>query len=1018
MAKNVIIILLLVDFLSFVTSVPQIFTESYAFCEFKFSGKKKITFPNKLWTIDTSDFILHFSLCGSVQEACKNATSSCLFPKTSNKMIDLGHEFSSAGSDDTILVSQNGAKCHNSDQNYTLSISFVCSASIKPKPRLLAQDEENGCNFEVTMMRPDCQPRCTENVQGSSLIDIRNFPKNIQVHSDSKHFSLSLCGSNKNCSADISACEIQPDGSTTPLASIESQLLIYDQSKGELKARGRFNERGELKIVQVLIKCNWETEAANPVYKKGPSQGKWYKFEIQSSYGCVKLPYDCRLSSIDNFNYDLRSLYTLHGWAVGGVPRGKIFINICGPLKQPPNRCSAQHSQVCHVTDNDYINRGSILSLFEAQNDSLRARFVFGSTCRENTSRTYSTEIEFKCSKTEKGPQFKDTKNCVMFLQWETPKACPLDYYKSQNCYVSDRVSNRNLKNLHTHTDRIYPLSASNDAKLIYNLCGPIHESCNNHKNVSFCLKTAQRESVIGWDTREVISEKERLFMQFSGENGGEIFVNLICSYQNPSPVPDLHTEDSRRYNLTVFTPLACIAQGVFPECVYHSGNITYDLTPLVSKNKNYVIPGDGETEFIFNVCGPIITAPGALCRGSTMFCKHNKTALNIKHQYASLGGVSRPRLLNNTLILEAPMGEFCREVGYYKSVMHFKCSQTNVLPRFVSKDSCVYNFIWETPQACPQTRNCTVGGPQPGLIFDLTKIKNKVVRFDIDGISNKYEFDLCKDVYTNLNKTNRLRRYYSIVNGIAFIILDLNKKCSKATPLTKIIFKLECSETNNEHFEQTAFKNCVLNITLKTRTTCHESTTIKEHNLVVQKFETNCTIFNGNTGYEFNLINLKSEDILQKFQINLDQSSVCDGIFCKNGSRVVPQVCPIVSFNYSSQIVKLEYSGVVCGRSKYEFEVLLKCNQTKTNACIIEDAECKSVISYNLPEACLLLKQEIVASTPTAAIAGGVTTLLVVVALIIAIYFCKRSRHLPYLNIPLYSSKTSVPIYCRDATE
>ncbi|XP_064215625.1 cation-independent mannose-6-phosphate receptor [Tribolium castaneum] len=1017
MAKRVIILILVVDFLSLVTSVPQIFTTSYGFCQFKFTGKKTIALPDKLWTIDTSDFILHFSLCGSIQEVCKNETSSCLFLKNSNKMIDLGHEFGSA-SEDTILMSQNGANC-TSDQNYTLSISFVCSDSIKPKPRLMAQDAESECNFEVTMMRPDCQPRCTETVQGSELIDLRNFPKNVQVHADSKHFSLSLCGSNKNCPGGVSACEINPDGSTTPLASIESQILVYDQGKNELKARGRFRERGETRIVEVLIKCNWGSELANPVYKKVANQGKRYRFEIESSYGCVKLPYSCQLSSLDNLNYDLRNLYTTHGWAVTGAPHGKIFVNICGPLKQPPNLCSAQHSQVCHVTDNVYVNRGSILSLFEARDDSLRARFESGSTCTENTTRTYSTEVEFKCSKTEKGPQFKHIENCVMFLQWETPHACPLDYYKSQNCYVKDRVSNRNLKNLHSDTDRIYPLSPSTNSKLIYNLCGPIHEPCNGHKNASFCLKTGQKESVLGWDTREVISENGRLFMQFSGENRAEIFVNLVCRYQS-SP-PDLQvTEDSRKYNLTVFTPLACIAQGVFPECVYHSGNFTYDLSPLVLKNKNYVIPGGQGTEIIFNVCGPIITGSGALCRGTTMFCYRNTTALNIKNQYVSLGGVSGPRLLNNSLILEAPMGEFCREVGYFKSVMRFKCSKTNVLPRFVSKESCVYNFIWETPQACPQIRNCTVGH-QPGLTFDLNQIKNKIVRLDIDGISSKYEFDLCKDFYTtisNSNKTNRLRRDYVITNRNSFVILDLYEKCANATPLTKVIFKLECSDKDS-HFEQTAFENCVLNMTLKTHAVClsHHTTTS-----ALQKLETNCTVVNGNTGYEFNLIKLKAEDILQKFQINFDQTSaLCSGLFCKNGLGVVPQICPKVAFNYTSQFVTLSYLGVECDdfSGNYEFEVLLKCNRTRTGARISQDAECKSVISYDLPEACSLLKREIVASDPTAAIAGGVSTLLLVLAVIIAVYLCKRRvRTFPYLDIPLYGSKRSVSIYTRDSTE
>src|SRR5699024_297462 len=114
-----------------------------------------------------------------------------------------------ADSDDSVLIFSQGDKCPtNPEKNYTLSVSLQCSDSIKAKPRWIPSDEEDECVFEATMMRPDCQPKCTEIIYNSYLLDIRNFPKNIEVKSDSKNFSLSLCGSNRQCGSGIGNCEI------------------------------------------------------------------------------------------------------------------------------------------------------------------------------------------------------------------------------------------------------------------------------------------------------------------------------------------------------------------------------------------------------------------------------------------------------------------------------------------------------------------------------------------------------------------------------------------------------------------------------------------------------------------------------------------------------------------------------------------------------------------------------------------------------------------------------------------
>lgn len=84
--------------------------------------------------------------------------------------------------------------------------------------------------------------------------------------------------------------------------------------------------------LEVLIKCNWESELSKPIFKKQPRQGRKYFFEVESSYGCIKLPQICSITASNNMPYNLSQLNRSNGWAVNFVPVGKITLNVCGPL--------------------------------------------------------------------------------------------------------------------------------------------------------------------------------------------------------------------------------------------------------------------------------------------------------------------------------------------------------------------------------------------------------------------------------------------------------------------------------------------------------------------------------------------------------------------------------------------------------------------------------------------------------------------------------------------------------------
>lgn len=109
--------------------------------------------------------------------------------------------------------------------------------------------------------------------------------------------------------------------------------------------------------MEVLLKCNWTVKSFEKpkLLHKGPN----YKFEVQSSYGCVKTPVSC-IQKKDFLTFNLAGLTTKNGTI---VTNSTILFHICGDLdlKGPKNNsCHLQNSQVCEIKGRNYLNRGML----------------------------------------------------------------------------------------------------------------------------------------------------------------------------------------------------------------------------------------------------------------------------------------------------------------------------------------------------------------------------------------------------------------------------------------------------------------------------------------------------------------------------------------------------------------------------------------------------------------------------------------------------------------------------------
>lgn len=138
--------------------------------------------------------------------------------------------------------------------------------------------------------------------------------------------------------------------------------------------------------------------------------------------------------------------------------------------------------------------------------------------------------------------------------------------------------------------------------------------------------------------------------------------------------------KDNCLYNVTVRTSSACLSQ-TKAQCSVANGTAFYDLSPLMLHDSNYYVTdaGNGQFEYIINVCRPIVINSRALCRSSTTICQRNSTDYNVKRTFKSLASLQPLVVAGDRLKIESA-SEYCALGSNYKSVIYFECSQHEVV--------------------------------------------------------------------------------------------------------------------------------------------------------------------------------------------------------------------------------------------------------------------------------------------------------------------------------------------------
>ncbi|XP_076250142.1 uncharacterized protein LOC143189988 isoform X2 [Rhynchophorus ferrugineus] len=434
-----LISIILFIYCDIVNLTPTIISSNLGYCNFTKNSSSLTTksqfihmFSN-IWTIDGRELKIYYKFCGNLSLNTFHTVSeqgrmdgSLAYLLNDGKIKNLGTSFELIN--DTSFHSLNGEIC-TIKQNYSLLINLICpkNRNENDNPMLYFVSEDK-CKYYVNMRNPNCLPNYSLVINGHYL----NIPidKSFTVYDKDRNFSIalgnsvSLCGEN-----DILACEFTRNTKTNLLLA-STLHLHYIAETNELLFTGNTFKKGSAKFDKrfcLTLKCNWENDVYALKYIPKQTQGKKYDFELETSFGCVKYPRECKVYD-SYYIYDLSKLYKENLWKVKDSDSNVYVMQICGPLNQKmEENCKSTFAQICEINNNNksIINRGSIMRPLKVENDIVTLEMESGARCAEDPGKLYSSTIRFACNDKELGPKFVQKDGCHTYFNWKTPHACP-----------------------------------------------------------------------------------------------------------------------------------------------------------------------------------------------------------------------------------------------------------------------------------------------------------------------------------------------------------------------------------------------------------------------------------------------------------------------------------------------------------------------------------------------------------------------------------------------------------------
>ncbi|CAH1114177.1 unnamed protein product [Psylliodes chrysocephalus] len=783
-------------------------------CDYALKKHDTITVVRKDWTVSTPNSVIIFNLCEPVNDGICKGHLACIKNKTDSSVKLLNGNFerkflkgnSEHPDTDEVVLRSNNANC-------TLTVKWDCNLSKQDETKVEVLKD---CDYVVSLfsVSNDCIRPCGA-IINAQLIDLSPLKGKYNVSSSLGNFSISLCDVNTDCpnnAYNVSSCLIKGNH-ILPISS-GSELVSYNGDSNEIKLHKKSKfDKGE-KIFELFIKCNWSTKISNFHYKEAAKQGKTFKFEMESSYGCVKLPPVCEILD-QYYKYNISKIYSNVGYVkVENVTGSRIILlNICGPLKLPysaDNVCTKSSSQVCEINGNEYINKGSIYTNFIPSEEKMSMSLISGSQCNSNT--TYKTTIDFHCSELEDSPKFVKEENCELFLTWNTPVACPApDSDSCKNihndifeCDITKTTKNYNesydLSKLHRPNGYVVK---NKNVEYHLNICGPVDDRDAPCKKNSGILAKYLDE----FDIRKKVKSFGKFNKPYQERNylvmesaGGDFCIEMNMDYKSViqfecSEKSDISVRNSTNCTIDLLwkTDQACLNTiWSTKKCLFnHPFGDGYELD-LTKLEKTSLAAKESGVDYLFDLCG------NGKSQCSSNNCIYVPASKNVTaYENKTYIDFTLNRGCNkNTIFNKAKFELVCDDITENDHYVYKGIKDCTMVFQLITSQVCYKRdvIVPLVGQAADDINNYHVDTNPPSEFKSNCNVKNQYTgyQFNISLLKLNVSSSKCPDIAFNVE------------DQMIYLVYDLSHGCQKENgDLSRLDFRvmLKCK---TDHYQNT----------------------------------------------------------------------------------------------------------------------------------------------------------------------------------------------------------------------
>lgn len=715
----------------------------------------------------------------------------------------------------------------------------------------------------------------------------------------------------------------------------------------------------------------WETEAA---------------CEIQSTTNIATNKTGCSVHDPNSdFIFNLSPLAKLEGYSVSAGSKS-FKLAICDTLQE--DACgkldNKYPSSVCEIDENNKsIPRASLEGSTLEYISQERLTLTYVGTFDLDTGAQQKYVLNFFCDHKAQDPviQFDSKDITTTSFRVQTALACAP---KPVSCVVEDSKGQRfDLSSLARETDNwvvIDTRDTHSDLRYHINVCRPVNPTsgmtcpggavggCQTSSagGDNFNMGYVQSEPVVSNNSDAITLHYkggDKCHVGKETESFRSTRIIFTCDIAEHGPV--FHAEsDTCEYIFFWRTPSACAQQvitGANCKVTDPLYNYEFDLGVLRKTSGHYSVQGAGY-EFLLNVCGSLDGAPEPCADAHTGACQtgNGLSTPIIAGQYND-----KPEYDSGVITLTYTGGkDKCHGQYERKTVIDFACHHDqsgDAGPRYLDeKADCTYAFEWPTKLACPphEVFDCVL---QDGdKTFDLSRLSKADENYEqAYNTSNEiFILNVCRSLVhkkgqtcpsysaacrIDLSEKDPKKRFHSLgevtshsltyqqESEVLVLRYENGETCGDGKQRKSTVILFTCDKNSDalgspgghfvlndceDHFVWTSSAACPLE---------------KQSDSVTTNGTGDCKVLNPNTGYEFDLSNLRTDQGYTTYDRNGHEYNlnVCGSLSSLSKCASGTGVCQVgmlgdkksvnagkanAHLKYDSGVLSLEYSdGDIC---------------------------------------------------------------------------------------------------------